>query len=152
MRARYLSIWSPQGVASANWLLDIQYAGQISPAILVLNRLCGSGHPCHGLLGMSVDAWRILCDTYTVLLEGALERRASWAAICPTEIAISKVNRKRIPVTRQKIKSSVLPCGPGGKNQKNNFRVSSASPLIGSNPAQLGPKSKSTSGKLAPLT
>jgi hypothetical protein len=90
MREKYLSIWSPQGVASANWLLDIQYAGQIGPAMLVLNRLCGSRYPRHGLVRISVDAWGILYDTYTVLLEGALEGRASRTAICPTETAISK--------------------------------------------------------------
>jgi len=69
----------------------------------------------------------------------------------------------------QKIKSSRLPAGPGGKNQKKSygdvksgflntltdlltFRVSFALPLIGRRPAQLGPTSKSTSGIEAPST
>jgi hypothetical protein len=71
----------------------------------------------------------------------------------------------------QKMRSSILPPGPGGKSQKNNWRmgkakpefpvmfhnnhtflVSFASSLIGIKPDHDGPTSKLTSGRVAPFT
>jgi hypothetical protein len=52
----------------------------------------------------------------------------------------------------QKTRSSRLPSGPGGKNQKKSSRVSPVLLLIGSKPDQLGPTSQSTSGMLFPST
>jgi hypothetical protein len=71
----------------------------------------------------------------------------------------------------QKMRSSILPPGPGGKNQKNNwsmgkakpefpvmfhnshtFLVSFLAPLIGIRPDHDGPTSKLTNGRVAPFT
>ena len=71
----------------------------------------------------------------------------------------------------QKIRSSKLPSGPGGKSQKNNWGTSKARPkfpvtltdnytflvsfgasLIGIRPDHDGPTSKLTSGIVAPFT
>ena len=140
-------------------LFDIQDTGQVCPTVFVhrglvlaitpRKRLSKKGRNIQSEYESSSQVKNEI--SYPVLLKQSLKGRAPWTSIHPDRQRIVPPHR----AGREEPKEQLRSCLSGHKEQAERVptsRVSFVLPLMGNNPAQLGPTSQSTSGIVFPST